>query len=384
MLQYLLIQPVKIVFEPGAIRNLGELLRSQELQKPLIVTDKGIVAAGIAKKVTDVLDAEKFDYVLYDKVLPDAPVEFVEEGFKLSQDEKCDAVIALGGGSTIDTAKAINLLRFNDGPILRFTDFSTPMNPCKGLISVPTTSGTGSELSDGILLSDEQHNKRPILAPKAMSEFAIIDPELTIGMPPHLTAATGFDALAHAIECCTSNLANMLVDQIALGICKTIVQWLPVAVNDGDNVEARAHMSICAALSGWMLAYGHSNAGHSIGHILGAKYNIPHGLACAYATPLVIEFNAELIPERTKTIGELFGLQFSGKESPGEIGKMTADAIRKFRDETLKIKQASEFEHYPASYDDAAEAIVNEGFQIFNVRKMEKSDALEILQKIFS
>lgn len=383
MLNYLMMQPVKILFGQGAVKQLGELLESQEKKKPLIVTDRGIVETGIIGKITSGLEAKGIQYALYDKVLPDAPLTYVEKGFAFCQSQKCDAVIAVGGGSTIDTAKGINLLRFNAPPLLRFTDFSTPMNQCEGLISVPTTSGTGSELSDGIIVSDEQGKKRGILATKAMSEFAILDPELTLELPSHLTAMTGFDALAHVVECCTSNHSTMLVDQTCLNACKTIHDWLPIAVNDGSNIEARSHMMICAALGGWMLAHGRAHAGHSVGHILGSRFGIPHGLACAYALPHVLEQNAPVIPERTKMIGEVFGVTFRGDESVEQIGEKTAAAIIHFRDEVLHMKPAVEFSHDEANFSEVANEIVDEGFQIFNVRKMEEQDALGILKKIF-
>lgn len=384
MLNFLLMQPVKIVFGAGSIKDLPELLNTNNFKKPFIVTDKGIVNSGIIAKITDVLVNGDISYEIFDEVLPDAPVTLVEKGFSRCQQEKCDCVIAVGGGSTIDSAKAINLLRFNDPPILRFTDFSAPMNHSPGLITIPTTSGTGSELSDGLILSGEDHVKNAILAPNAMSEFAVLDPELAVGMPPHLTAATGFDALSHAIECCTTNLANMVVDQIALGICRTVVKWLPEAVKDGSNITARSHLMICASLSGWLLTYGHSNAAHSIGHVLGARFRIPHGIAVSYSEPYVIEFNAAAIPERTRMIGEIFGVSFNGEESPEEIGRKTRDAIIHFRDEVLDIRRAFTYEVDRSVFEDAAEDIVNELFQVFNARKMEKSDALGILNQIFA
>jgi succinate-semialdehyde dehydrogenase len=168
-----------------------------------------------------------------------------------------------------------------------------------GLICIPTTSGTGSEVSDGMVLSDENHVKYPILATNAMSDYAIIDPELRVGMPPGLTAATGLDTLCHFVEGFQSNAASTLTDFFNKKGIETVIKYLPRAVADGTDIEARSEMAVASVVGGWMLGTSHTNAGHSFGHTVGGHFNIPHGVACAAGEPYVIEGNAEVIPEKT-------------------------------------------------------------------------------------
>ena len=167
---------------------------------------------------------------------------------------------------------------------------------------IPTTAGTGSEMSDGAILSDENHIKFNFIADKAFAEFAILDPLLMHGMPPKLTASTGLDALAHAIEAGTGTLSNDFLWFFAEKVIQDIAHYLPRAVADGSDRTARAKMAVASNIAGFLLVYGHACAGHSIGQTVGGYFNIPHGTACAYALPWVVEFNATACPYKTKII----------------------------------------------------------------------------------
>jgi alcohol dehydrogenase len=383
MLDFQMVQKVKVLLGNGAVKQLGELMTTMGVKKAFLVCDEGVVKAGIVQKAIDSIAEAGYDYFVYDKVQVDPPVGVIEDGVDVFAEQGCDVVIAVGGGSSIDTGKGINLLRYNDKPFLRFTDFSTPMNPSPGLIVIPTTSGTGSEISDGIVVTGEGHVKHPVLAVNGMAEYAIVDPELMIGMPPHLTASTGMDAFAHSVEGYTSNVANMFTDQICEGNMAAIIKWLPIAVQDGSNLEARGHMAVACSIGGWMLGYGHTNAGHSFAHVLGSMINLPHGFGVSYSEPWVLEFNAPAIPEKTRRVGELLGVSFKGDETPEEIGAKTRDALIAFR-ENLGIRKATEFEHDKERFPAIAKEIEGELFQFFNARKMTADDALEILHKMFA
>lgn len=383
MLNFQLAQPVNVLFGAGSVAQAGELLQGLGLKKAFLVCDEGVQKAGIVDRVQKSIQEAGLESVVYDKVLADPPAAIVDAGIAAYRREGCDAILAVGGGSSIDTAKGINILRYNEGPILRFADFSAEMQPSPGLIAIPTTAGTGSEMSDGLVITGDDHVKHPILANKAMTSYAIVDPQLMTGMPPHLTASTGMDALCHALESYTSSAANMLTDQICEGNISSILRWLPRAVADGSDLEARSHMAAASSISGWMLCYGHTHAGHSVAHILGAEYGIPHGFACAYAEPWVLEFNAPAMPQKTKQIGEWLGASFQGGETPEEIGRITRDAFIHFRDNVLGIRPATDFSHDPAGYPTISEEIAAEMFQAFNPRKMEPADALAIVKRIF-
>ena len=195
-------------------------------------------AAGIIDQVLESLNVAGIAYTEFNKVLPDPPAEVVDEGAKLCKAEECDCVIGIGGGSAIDTAKGINILRVNGGSILDYADPEKEMKKSLGLMSVPTTSGTGSEMSNGLIISDTANNSKvAILVVNGMSEFAVIDPAFAAGMPLGLTIMTGLDVFSHATEGYTSALANPMTDMINRSIMQTVVECLPHAVADGTNME---------------------------------------------------------------------------------------------------------------------------------------------------
>lgn len=385
MLQVHMVQTVKTVIGAGSVAKLVDILAEQGKKKPCIVCDEGIVKVGLLDKTTAALKANNIEFAVYDKVLPDPPVYTVEEGIKFYNENGCDAIVALGGGSSIDTAKGINVLRYNEGPIFKYSDFAAAatMKPNPGLISIPTTSGTGSELSDGIILTNGSI-KYAIASPLVMSEYAILDPELMTGLPAHITASTGMDVLAHAAEAYISNISNSFTDFISEKIMQTVYEYLPIATKDPTNMEAREQMCLSAAIAGWMLGQAHSVAGHSIAHALGGHYHIPHGFACAYALPPVLEYDVDCFPKKVKWIGELFGVKFSGNETNAEIGAMTKKAINEFRDNVLGLKLAKDFAHDAAPYDVVADTALKDVFQLFNPRQMTKEDCIAIIEEIFA
>lgn len=270
-------QKVHLLFGPGKLAELGPLVAGKGCKKALVVCDPGIVAAGITDKVCRVLSASGVDSVVYDKVNPEPSHTVPDEGIGFFNAQGCDVVIGVGGGSSMDCAKSINLLRYNEGPILRFAGPNVPMNFSPGLFLVATTAGTGSEVSDGLVMSSDGHMKHGCLAVNAMAEYAIVDPELMVTMPPVLTAATGLDAFSHACEGYTTNIATPATDHLVEAVMRTVAEWLPAAVADGKNVEARTHMAIASTLGGWMLVQAHTNAGHSVAHLIGSYFGIPHG-----------------------------------------------------------------------------------------------------------
>lgn len=385
MLQFYLEQKVKVLFGAGCVSQTGEMAKEEGYNKAFVVYDQGVKDAGIADKVLKNLDEAGIKYVTFDKVKSDPPDYLIDEASIICNNEKCDVVIGVGGGSSMDTAKGINLLRFNKGQILDFAAMGTKINPCSGLICIPTTSGTGSELSNGLVVTDTKKNVKVLmLNPDAMANYTIIDPELMIGMPPGLTAFTGMDALAHGCESCTTVLSNPITNQISEKVISIIYEWLPIAVKDGKNIQAREYMAMAASLGGWMLAQGCAHVGHSIAHTLGAIYHMPHGAACSYALPHAIEFVAPAVPEQTKRIGMLMGAKFADNETPEQIGVITRDAIIKFRDEVMNIKPISEYNCDLNKLQECAEAIVVEPAAPLTPRSVELKDAQNLLNKVFN
>lgn len=384
MLSFQFYEKVKVLFGNGSVNQLGELANHIGGKKALIVCDPGMQATGIVEKVIEGLKTENIDAVVFADNEPNPPIAASEKGYETFVKEGCDFVIGLGGGSNIDCAKGVNILRFNPAPLIQYANFAKPFDVGSGLIVIPTTAGTGSEMSDGAILSDEHHIKFNFIADQAFADYAVLDPELMTGMPPKLTAYTGLDALTHAVEGYTGTLTNDFVQFFAEKVIDTVAEFLPRAVADGSDLEARGKMAVAASVGGFLLLYGHTHAGHSIGQTVGGYFNIPHGMACAYAEPWVLEFNAVTCPELTQRIGSAFGAVFTGGETPEEIGAKTRDAFIDFRDNKCKLPSIKTFPYDESKFDEVADVCAKEFFQMFNPRKMEKADCLEILKKMYA
>jgi len=384
MLNFQFYQRVKLLYGPGSVMQIGELVTEAGYKKPFIVCDPGIVGTGLVDRVEKSLADAGLESYRFDEVHPDPPADIADRGAGICREKGCDCVVAVGGGGVIDTGKAINMMRFNEGPVLRFINPEEEMKVSPGLITIPTTSGTGSEVSDGMVISDEEHNKHPLLATNAMSDFAILDPEVMAGMPPKLTIATGLDAFSHLAEGLVTTIAGDFTDFFCEQGVRYCVEYLPRAVKDGRDLEARSKMAIASTVGGWMLGYSHSQAGHSFGHVLGGLFGIPHGIAVMAAEPYVVEYNAPAIPERTMKLGRLVGAEYTGDETPEEIGAITRDAIIYFRDKVVGMPDIKSFPYDESRFEEVAKLVEEELFQAFNPVKMHAVDAMEILKKIYA
>lgn len=384
MVNYTCMQNVKILVGENCYKDMGNALKEAGYKKAFLVFDRGVKAVGVIEKIEAVLSEAGMEYVEFDKVLPDPPADIVNEGGKICAEEKCDCVIGIGGGSAIDTAKGINILRVNGGDILEYANPEKDMKPSHGLMSVATTSGTGSELSNGLIISDVENNtKVAILAVNGMSEFAVIDPSFAAGMPTGLTIMTGLDVFSHAAEGYTSALANPMSDMIEKMIMENVIEYLPRAVKDGNDMEARSKMHIAAALGGWMLANPSAHVGHSIAHVLGGKFHIPHGACCAYSLPVVLEQIADTMPEKVKDIGILFGVTFDGSESTVAIGKKVSDAYKLFAYDVVGVKKITDYELMDVDIDDLVERVVKEPLAALAPINITDLEAKKMLSKIF-
>ncbi|MGN0394998.1 MAG: iron-containing alcohol dehydrogenase [Coprococcus sp.] len=384
MVDFTCMQNVKIMVGVNCHKNMGNALKEAGYKKAFVVYDSGVKAAGIINKVIDSLKNSGIDVVEFDKVLPDPPAEVVDEGGFICLQEECDCVVGIGGGSAIDTAKGINILRVNGGHILEYANPEKEMKKSLGLMSVPTTSGTGSELSNGLIISDTANDmKAAILAKNGMSEFAVIDPVFSAGMPLGLTVMTGLDAFSHAAEGYTTNLANPMSDMITKAIMENVVENLPKVIKDGNDMEARTKMHVAASLGGWMLANSSAHVGHSIAHVIGGMYHIPHGACCAYSLPVVLEEISAALPDKVKDIGEILGAQFDGGESPEKIGKKASEAYMKFAYETIGVKKVEDYMTEPVDIDKLSERVVTEPLAGLAPISVTKEAATNMLRKIF-
>lgn len=301
-------QPVSL-FGLGARRKLVGHLRAFAARRVLVCTDKGIVTAGIADELTTILrHTAQLDVVLFDGVVANPTEACVREGYELYQNQHCDMIVSVGGGSAHDAAKAVGVMVSHDGMLWEFVGINKLKNTPPPLIAVNTTAGTGSEVTRfAVLTHVEKKTKLTLVDRRLTPLIAVNDPELMVGLTPELTVQTGMDALTHAIEAYLSRIATPLTDACALEAIGLIATHLPRAYACGPDVEARAAMAYAQYLAG--LASNNASAGavHAIAHQLGGLYNLPHGLCNAVLLPWVLEYNLTACMERLGRIGEAMG-----------------------------------------------------------------------------
>lgn len=293
----------KIIFGREAFNSLKEETKFIG-KKALIVTGKRFLKeSGLKERLEEVLSSNKIEWVYFDGIPSDPEVRLVDEGRRIARENGCDFVIGIGGGSSIDVAKAIAVLF--DKPLKTIDYINGTKIGKKGIpcIAIPTTSGTGSEVTKNSVLTDpERKAKRSLRENVVLPDIAIVDPLLTLTLPPDLTAWTGLDALVQAIESYVSKGANVLTDSIALQASILILKNLLTAVRDGDNLEAREAMSIGSMMAGMALANARLGAVHGLAHPLGINYRIHHGLICGVLLPGVIRFNMPIVENKYANI----------------------------------------------------------------------------------
>lgn len=285
----------------GAIENLLIEINQKGVKKALIVTDKVLVSIGLIKKVTDVLEKGNIEYVIFDKTHPNPTTTNVADGLKMFKENNCDFFISVGGGSPHDAAKGMALVAANGGEIKDYEGVDKSEKPQVPLISVNTTAGTASEMTRFCIITDEEtHIKMAIVDRNTTPIVAIDDPDLMMDMPKGLTAATGMDALTHAVEAYVSTIANPVTDACAEKAIELIFENLRIAVNDGANVVARENMAYAEYLAG--MAFNNASLGyvHAMAHQLGGFYDLPHGVCNAILLPYVTRFNAKTAAAKIK------------------------------------------------------------------------------------
>jgi alcohol dehydrogenase len=291
-------QPTLLV-GPGSSGRLGQAIAGMGHRKILIVTDNVISKLGLLQSMTDALRAGGADFVVFDEITPDAPIPLIERGIEFFQEHDCDAIVAFGGGSSMDASKVIALAVSNPKPLRKLAGYFKGLrNPVK-IYAVPTTAGTGSEVTVAAVISDPERGKKLVIVdPRLVPKMAALDPVLMTGLPPHITAATGIDALTHAVEAFVGNWTTPYSDGMALSAVGLIFDNLRTCYTDGKNVVAREKMALASTYAGF--AFTRANVGyvHAIAHQFGGKYHTPHGLANAIMLPLVLKFSSPAITER--------------------------------------------------------------------------------------
>ncbi len=324
---YPLSLPNSLIFGVGAVETVAEKTKEFGKSKILIITDKGVVGAGLLEKVLTPLEQAGLKAHIFDQIEPNPRDHTVLKAFEFGKKKGCELIIGLGGGSPIDAAKAVGMLMTNPGPLQDYLRGTTVKNPPPPLIAIPTTSGTGSEVTQFSVVTDTERSfKAGIASPLLTPRVSIVDPLLMESMPPSLAAATGMDALTHAIECFVSVHSQPFTDALALHAIRLIGAFLRPSVANGADLEARSQMAIASTLAG--IAFSNSGLGlaHSMAHPLGGHFDVPHGVANAILLPLVVRFNLIARVEKFGQVAKALGEEVQGL-SALDAGKKAAEAI---------------------------------------------------------
>lgn len=316
-------------FGKGAIQHIPEEVTKRQLKKALIVTDKGLIQAGLLAKITDLLDANQLSYEVYDEIVPNPTVAVVKKGIEVYQASQADYLLALGGGSSMDTAKAIGIIINNPefGDVVSLEGVAPTKNPSVPILAIPTTSGTAAEVTINYVITDEEKKRKFVCVDvHDIPAVAFVDSEMMLGMPKSLAAATGMDALTHAIEGYITKGAWEMTDMLHLKAIEIIAHSLRQSV--AGDLKGREEM----ALGQYIAGMGFSNVGlglvHGMAHPLGAWYDTPHGVANAILLPTVMDYNKEYTGEKYRDIAKAMGVSGVDEMTLDEARTAAVDAVR--------------------------------------------------------
>ena len=323
------LSPNKVIFGNGTVSQVGKEAAQFNAKKALIVTDKGVVKADLLTDVKDSLKAQKIAFDIFDQVEAEPPARNVDDGARMAVENGVDIVIGVGGGSSLDVAKGISIVVKNKGNILDYAGLE--LVPRRGLpkILIPTTAGTGSEVTRVIVIVDEAENlKKAVHSNMNLADVAIVDPMLTLSMPFKVTADTGVDALVHAVESYVSALATPFSDVLSLEAARLIAAYLPAAYAKAENIEAKYHMSLAATLAGMAFTSSNLGAVHALSNILGIKYHLTHGRANAVMLPWVVDCNKIGSLKKYAALAQAMGENTEGLTPYQAVEKLVAHIFR--------------------------------------------------------
>lgn len=369
-----------VTFGKNAAKELPRILKEFKAKNVMVVYDAGVKMAGIAEKVLAEVEKADVKVTVFDGVIPNPTNEVVEEAAEIAQRENIDVFVAVGGGSSIDLTKAVNILMTNPGPIGQYGGIGLVKESVLPLIAIPTTAGTSSEITNVVALTDTKAVcKYVIIDNKIVADKVIADPEFTKTMPAGVTAATGMDAITHAVESYISNMSTALTEYHSIKALQIFHEYLPKAVANGSDMEAREKMMLGCLIAG----FGFSNANlglvHGIAHTLSAHFHLAHGVANATVLPYVMEYNADSCPEKMINLAKAIDLPVSGDLAKDkyllskELLKMT---------KTVGIKTLSELGVEEKDFEMIAEDVLKEPVLGFNPKQgVTKEDVISILKK---
>ncbi|MEE1214971.1 MAG: lactaldehyde reductase [Bacteroidaceae bacterium] len=371
-------------FGPGARKELPEVLNRMGVKKALVTSDKGLIKVGTTKMVTDVLDEMGFPYDIYSEIKPNPTVTNVKQGVEAFKASGADCIIAIGGGSSMDTAKGIGIVANNPefGDIVSLEGCAPTKNKSVPIIALPTTAGTGAEVTINYVIIDEERQAKMVCVdPNDIPAVAIVDPELMYSLPKGLTAATGMDALTHAIEGYITKGAWIMSDMYELQAIKMIAENLPIAVEEPTNPVGREGM----ALAQYIAAQAFSNVGlglvHGMAHPMGSLHDIPHGVANALLLPTIMEFNMPTRIEKYGIIAQHMGVDTTGM-TPEEAAQAAVDAVRELSIRVGIPQHLSEIGITEADIPALAAQAITDVCTPGNPRDVTEAEIIELYKKV--
>ncbi|MFY0545742.1 iron-containing alcohol dehydrogenase [Brevibacillus sp. H7] len=377
--------PTRIVFADNLLSNAGEWIKSTVPgRKAMMVTDPGIRAAGLLEPVLASLAQEGFETVVFDQVSANPKDVDCQAGGDLAREWNPEVIVAVGGGSVIDSAKAIALLHTHPGTIRQYEGRGKVTKDVTPLVAIPTTAGTGSEVTRSAVITDtERQFKMTVKDVKLAPKLALVDPVTTYSLPQSLTAATGMDAFVHAIEAYTCRLANPVSDGLALAAMERIWRYLPIAVREGGNQEARREMMVGSLMAGMAFSHADVASVHCMAEALGGLYDTPHGVANSMFLPYVTAFNAAADPIKHARVARICGLASEGM-SDEEASDRLVEALFGLSEE-IGIPRFSSLSYVRhEDFDTLAEASFQNGSTPSNCRTITAQEYRQLFEAAYA
>lgn len=372
--------PTKIKYGIGTIKVLGEELKLLKTKKIMLITDKGLVKTGMVDKITGLMQAEGLPFVIYDEIEANPKDYNVELAAQIARQETIDTIVAFGGGSPIDAAKAVSVLIKQGGKIRDYQGKGKINDECIPLITIPTTAGTGSEVTFSAVITDtEEKFKFTIKSPAIAAKVAIIDPELTLTVPPLVTAATGIDALTHGIEGYTANCTEPIAEAVGLYAVEYIAKNIVAAVRNGEDIAARDHMMMGSLLAGLSFSHADVASVHCMAEALGSLYDAPHGMCNAILLPYVMEYNLPAVECKYASVARAMGIEETDDHQAAVRG---IEYIRTLSNE-VGLPGIKSLKVQPDDFSRLAKMAAKNGSNDSNPRKISEADYIALFQKAY-
>lgn len=366
----------------GCLQEAGQMIEQMGIRKALVVSDRQLITSGVAEQVLSILRKSGLDYVVYDEIQPNPTCQNVHDGLQVFQDHGCDVIISIGGGSPQDAAKGIGIVATNGGHIREYEGFHQSKHKSVPLVAVNTTAGTSSEVTINYVITDEERKVKMVMVDRnSLVSLSVNDPELMLSKPASLTAATGMDALTHAVEAMVTPGGFTVTSATAAAAVELIFEYLPRAVRDGSDLEAREHMTYACFLGG--IAFNNAGLGyvHAMAHQLGGVYDLPHGVCNAMLLPYVEELNAKHVPGKFRHIAKAIGMDVKGR-SDEECSDYVIEAIRQLSKEVGIPEKLSELGVKDPDVELLADNAMKDACAPGNPYQPSKDEVMELFRKI--